>query len=223
MQYGSHVVLKNLSVHFEANKVHGILGLNGSGKTSLFNSIYGLVQKSGGIINFDVAGSAKEIIAFLESDLFFFSNITAREYLLLFDNKGMLDIDSLSNMLHIPLDEFIENYSHGMKKKLALMSVVLRDKPVLLLDEPFNGLDLNAVETVKQIVGKMRDRNKTVVITSHIIETLYDTCDVIHFLNNGEIQYTYTRENFGEIAETILKQLRETTTDSLNKIFDKKI
>jgi ABC-2 type transport system ATP-binding protein len=223
VQYDKHIVLQHLNLNISSAITHGILGLNGSGKTTLFNAIYGLLKISDGEILFGGNALPKTIISFLESELYFFSNITAREFLMLFENKNNIDIEQLAVILHLPLDELIENYSHGMKKKLALLSLLPQNKPLLMLDEPFNGLDLQSVETLKQIILKLKQQQKTMVISSHIIETLFETCDVIHYLNEGKIEQSFARENYNQISETILKKLNDNTANKLNSIFDTKV
>lgn len=83
-----------------------------------------------------------------------------------------------------------------MKKKIALLGIILMDKSVLILDEPFNGMDFEGVELLYEILSDLKNRNKTIIITSHIIETLFNTCDKIALLENKKISTLTNKENF---------------------------
>ena len=83
-----------------------------------------------------------------------------------------------------------------MKKKLALMGVLLLNKPVIILDEPFNGVDFDGVNRFYKLINQLRLDNKIVIISSHIIETLFHTCDSIGLLENGTISNIYSKNDF---------------------------
>ena len=96
----------------------------------------------------------------------------------------------------------IEDYSTGMKKKLALMGIICLDREVLILDEPFNGIDLETVQKIKTLLLKLKTK-KTIIITSHILESLLPICDSISYLNDGKIEFTKGKKNFNEIENEI--------------------
>ena len=83
-----------------------------------------------------------------------------------------------------------------MKKKLAIMAVLKQDKAILILDEPFNGLDIESCRLIRQILLKLKEQGKTIILTSHIIETLTNVCDYIHYLEAGKIRYTKDKAGF---------------------------
>ncbi len=91
----------------------------------------------------------------------------------------------------------IENYSTGMKKKLAILAIIKTNKPFLLLDEPFNGLDLESSRIFTAVLKRLREDGKTIIVTSHMLESLASLCDQIHYLKDGVIYKTY---NPGELA-----------------------
>ncbi|GAB3828403.1 ABC transporter ATP-binding protein [Pontibacter rugosus] len=207
VSYNRQVVLDNLTTTFEAGKVHGIVGLNGTGKTTLLNTLFGFIKPATGEILYQGDKLTKKNISYLETTNFFYSNITGQEYLRLFCSSSAT-YEVWNDLFKLPLDNLIEGYSTGMKKKLALLGVLLQDKPVLLLDEPFNGLDLESIWLVKRIIADIKP-SKTILLTSHIFETLTSTCDYIYRLGNNSIAHTYSREEFGQLQEQLYKELDE--------------
>jgi len=99
---------------------------------------------------------------------------------------------------------FVENYSTGMKKKLAFIGVIAMDRPILILDEPFNGVDIESNEKILQLLIRLKSTNKIIIIASHIIESLTRICDKINLLENGVIKTTYEKNEFS-ILENELK------------------
>ena len=145
-------------------------------------------------------------IAYLETHNFFYSRITDREYLDLFKIKHpTFDVTGWNQLFDLPLDRYVEQYSTGMKKKLAFMGVVALDRPILILDEPFNGIDLETTQKLKIIIKALRERDKTILLTSHILESLTSLCDDISYLNNKQIQYTFDRTEFAKMEGTIFQ------------------
>jgi ABC-2 type transport system ATP-binding protein len=126
-------VLDSLCLSLSENKIHGIVGLNGAGKTSLLNAIYGLVRIDYGTISREGKNVTKKDISYLVTENFFYSNITGREYLSLFVNQKF-DSDKWNGLFSLPLDQIIDGYSTGMKKKLALLGILKQDKPLMILD-----------------------------------------------------------------------------------------
>jgi ABC-2 type transport system ATP-binding protein len=202
---GLHVI-DSLSLLLAGNSINGIVGLNGSGKTTLLNSIFGVKNIDSGTIKYDNRKISKKEMSFLETENFFYSSITGHEYLSLFKNKGF-DTDKWNQLFLLPLDIIVDNYSSGMKKKLALMGVLKLDKPVMILDEPFNGLDIESCRIVRQLLLKLKEKGKTIIITSHIFETLTNLCDRIHYLAEGRIKYSKEKEDFKEFEHEIFASI----------------
>ena len=204
--YEKNKVLNDLSFDVSQGEVFGILGLNGAGKSTLMNLLAGFLPlQYGEVMYFDKAITGQEV-SILETQNFFYAHLTAEEYLSIFLNeKNSFDITMWANLLEIPLDTEIDEFSTGMKKKLALLSILLLDRPIVLLDEPFNGLDLEASFILKEIILRLKSKGKTILLTSHILETLTGVCDRILWLKNGRAQRTFVVEEFGEV-EKILKE-----------------
>jgi ABC-2 type transport system ATP-binding protein len=197
--YGSNHVLKNVSLDFERGCVYGIVGENGAGKTTLFKCIAGL-EKYDGTIKSDF-DTLKNHLGFLQTEPYFFPKITGREYIQLLCNarkKKVFDLDE-RNIFELPLDQYASTYSTGMKKKLALLAILLQENDCFILDEPFNGVDIQSNILITEILRQLKSLGKTVVISSHIFSTLSETCDEIHLMKKGEFIKKHFKEDFKEL------------------------
>jgi ABC-2 type transport system ATP-binding protein len=210
-------IIDSLNIAISDNTINGIVGLNGAGKTTFLNSVYGLKSIDAGDIKFNDRKINKKEVSFLETENYFYSNITGREYLSLFKNQDY-DSDKWNQLFLLPLDTIVDDYSTGMKKKLALMGILKQDKPIMILDEPFNGLDIETCRIIRQILLKLRDRNKTIIITSHIIETLTNLCDYIHYLEKGKIKYSKDKSNFKEFEREIFASIEIKNEELINQL-----
>ena len=197
--FGNKEVLKNLSMEFSTGNVYGIVGENGAGKTTLFRCIAGLESYSGEIIS-DVM-PLKNHLGLLLTEPFFFTMMTGREYIRLLCNargKTNVDIDS-KNIFDLPLEQYASTYSTGMKKKLAITAILLQENEYFILDEPFNGVDIQSNIILTEIILKLKELNKIVIISSHIFSTLSDTCDEIHLLRKGEQIKSVNKTGFKDL------------------------
>ena len=185
VSYGSKPVLKGLDARFVPGRVYGIVGENGAGKTTLFRALAGFVGFDGEVT------APKELLThrlgFLQTDNYFLRKITGREYLRLLCQARAADPGDLDtrNIFDLPLDSYAETYSTGMQKKLALLGVLLQGNDLLILDEPFNGVDIQSNLLITEIIAELRRKNKIVLISSHIFATLRETCDELFLLRDG--------------------------------------
>ena len=216
--FGNKEVLKNFSMEFSKGNVYGIVGENGAGKTTLFRCIAGLESYSGEIIS-DVM-PLKNHLGLLLTEPFFFTMMTGREYIRLLCNargKTNVDIDS-KNIFDLPLEQYASTYSTGMKKKLAITAILLQENEYFILDEPFNGVDIQSNIILTEIILKLKELNKIVIISSHIFSTLSDTCDEIHLLRKGEQIKSVNKTGFKDLEQ----EMKEITIGNLIKNLDLK-
>lgn len=199
--YGPHKVIDAINLNFQEGNVYGIIGENGAGKTTLFRCLAALEDYEGEIKY--PKGVLKNTIGFLPTDPFFFSKITGQEYLQLLCNARKIpqQIFQDKNIFDLPLNQYADTYSTGMKKKLALMGILLQKNEVFILDEPFNGVDIQSNILIKELILKLKSLNKIVLISSHIFSTLQETCDYLHLLKEGKIIKTVPKEKFIEIEK----------------------
>ncbi|MFC5271675.1 ATP-binding cassette domain-containing protein [Adhaeribacter terreus] len=218
VSFAGRPVLQDLDLTVAAGKVHGIIGLNGAGKSTFFNVLSSVVKPENGEIIFNGKPLKYTDIAYLETTNFFYPNLTGREYLNIFPKTNKdFDLIAFEQILQLQLDLLIETYSTGMKKKLALLAMLQQNKPVFVLDEPFNGLDLESNRTLEMIVELLRQKGKTVLISAHILEPLLHTCNQIHLLQNGRFVQTFGEAEFPFIREKLFAQLNQDLQSQLKK------
>jgi ABC-2 type transport system ATP-binding protein len=220
VSYGSHEVIHDLKLSVNCGIIHGLIGLNGSGKSTLLHTIAGILKQKNGTVIFNEKFISNKQVALLETEPFFYSSITGREYLKLFkpEQAHTFNIDEWANLFNIPLDELIDGYSTGMKKKLAIIGVFKTDRDVILLDEPFNGLDLESSRILSTLLPKLISANKIIIVTSHILDTLKGMCGQIHYLNNGKIQRSFSSSELDEIEKVVFHDLDKEVEIRINKI-----
>jgi ABC-2 type transport system ATP-binding protein len=184
--FGNHRVLHNINIRFMPGQVYGIVGENGAGKTTLFRCIGGLEEYSGRISS--NLQPLKNYLGLLLTDPFFFDKITGREYLQLLCNARGVTVGNMDerNIFDLPLEQYAGTYSTGMKKKLALTGILLQQNQYFILDEPYNGVDIQSNLVITEIIHQLKSLGKTVLLSSHIFSTLNETCDEIHLLRNGQ-------------------------------------
>jgi ABC-2 type transport system ATP-binding protein len=201
--FGKYKVLQDINVSFTQGNVYGIIGENGAGKTTLFRCLAGL-ENHEGTVNYN-EGILKNVMGFLPTDLFFFSKITGKEYLQLLCNARKIKLENVEeqNIFDLPLNEYAETYSTGMKKKLAITGILLQQNKVFILDEPFNGVDIQSNLLIKELILKLKSLNKIIIISSHIFSTLKETCDELHLLKAGQIVKSVLKNEFDLIEEDL--------------------
>lgn len=215
--YSNQLVINNLSYTIP-NGVHGIIGKNGAGKTTLFKCIYGTERYQGTIIR-------SKRISYLPSEIYFYPRLRGVEFLefVCVSKKQALNhnnLKKLNRFLNLPLEKYVRTYSTGMQKKLGLLAMFLISGDVLLLDEPFNGLDIEAQVITEELVSLMKEKHKTIIISSHITSHLTTTCDTIHFLSGGNIHKQYNRNSFNKIDSEV-KEIFKITIDDFRSTFVK--
>lgn len=193
-------VLRGLNLNVEEGSIIGLLGKNGAGKTTLFESLY-QNQKYAGEILWNNEKLRRKSISYLETENYFYPYITGKEYLEYFSGNEVQSVSELTEKFKLPLNKFVQDYSSGMKKKIALIGMLMLDKPINILDEPFNGVDFEGVHILYEIIRELKDKNKIVVISSHIIETLFHTCDKIAILEEGVIKEIFDRSDFDQLSD----------------------
>ena len=200
------IILNDINLHLKENKIYGFVGRNGSGKSILFKGICGLLNISNGKIII----KGKEI----GKDIDFYDNLGAvldgagfLPNLSSFDNLKLLasirnkisDSDIKSALNKVGLDpndkKKYKKYSLGMKQKLALAQAIMENPELLILDEPFNGLDSYSVKDIREMLIDYKKEGKTILISSHIKEYIDILCDEVYELDRGNIN----KLNIGDV------------------------
>lgn len=158
------------------------------------------------------------MLVLCQFQLFFFDKITGREYIQLLCNGRSVKIENLDarNIFDLPLDQYAVEYSTGMKKKLALFGVLLQENEVFILDEPFNGVDIQSNIIITEIIGQLKRMGKTIIISSHIFSTLKDTCDEVYLLQSGQITRSVLAIEFDDLEQEMKRVLVGDKIEKLN-------
>ncbi len=208
--YDEVEILKGISLQLESGKIHGLAGMNGSGKTTLLQVIYGLLKPQNGDIRFKGKPIQMQETVFLEAGNYFYHRLTTKETLQLFSvaNPGF-EINRWLEVFSLSGKEFTEDLSTGMRKKLAILCALAKDQELMLLDEPFNGLDMESVMVLHAVLKELRKKGKTILITSHILETLLENCDSIQTFAEGRILQSYRPDEYEQMKKDFFVGLEE--------------
>lgn len=218
VKYGSDIILNEVTLYLASSQILGIMGLNGAGKTTLLNTLFGLIKPDSGSVNFADQPLSKKHISYLPADNYFYPGITGAEYLKIFSGRDSVKLANWNELFHLPLNQVVEEFSTGMKKKLAIMGALIRDKEVLILDEPFNGLDLESCQLLNILLPRLAKKGKTIILTSHIAESLTATCDIIHYLDSGKISQSADKLHFNQLLANISSAIRTKTQHHIERV-----
>ncbi len=194
--FGSECVLRNVSCTFEAGKIHGIIGKNGSGKTILMKLICGLTLPTSGEVRVRGQRIGKDVdvppdIGALIDAPGFLSYHSGRKNLryLAQLNRKINDDGVRAAMERVGLDytskKLVGKYSLGMRQRLGIAQAIMENPEILLLDEPMNGMDKQGSENIRQLILELRAEGKTIFLASHIPQDIDILCDTVHEIDAG--------------------------------------
>jgi len=200
--FGDKVALAGISFDIPSGQVCGLLGPNGAGKTTLFRLLMGILKATDGTLHiagldaFEDRVATKRLIGFLPDDPIFYSYLSGRELLAL--SAGMHGLDPAEAMEEImpvaqrlrlanDLDNYAEDFSRGMKKKLGLLLAMLHRPRLLILDEPTNGLDVESTHLFYDMIVEAAAGGTTVVFSTHLMDHVARLCSHAVILNEGTV------------------------------------
>lgn len=201
-KYGSKVAVSDLSIDVMPGDIYGFIGHNGAGKTTLIKSVVGAQPFEGGVIFVDSKNvlvdpvGTKQIIAYVPDNPDIYEFMSGIKYLnYVCDIFGVPAenrverITTMANRLGITdsLSNAIGSYSHGMKQKLVLISALLHEPKLIVLDEPFVGLDPAASFELKKMLHELADRGSAVFFSSHVLEVVEKLCNKIAIIRQGKL------------------------------------
>lgn len=230
--FGKLNILKGISLHLQKGKVYAFLGPNGSGKTTLLKSILGLVKPDKGdiLINNESATGGwryREKIGYMPQIARFPENLSMTELLNMIKNIRKQPADETKLIQYFGLEESrkkkLKNLSGGMKQKVNAILALMFDPEILILDEPSVGLDPISHLKIKELILKERDKNKTVLLTTHVLSDIEDLADEIIFLMDGKIYFQGTpselliSQNEGRLDQAIARMTNSEEYDKILK------
>jgi ABC-2 type transport system ATP-binding protein len=200
--YGALVAVQDLSFEVHPSEVVGLLGPNGSGKSTTVKMLTGLLRPTSGTVRLDGADALanpqayKAVLGYVPEEPHLYSYLTGPEYLRLVGRlrglpDGALDakIDRFLRLLDIYDDRYqtLSSYSKGMRQKVLIAAAVLHNPRLVLLDEPFSGLDVSAARVLKAFVSELVDDGKIIVFSSHVLEVVEQVCSRVVILRDGRV------------------------------------
>jgi ABC-2 type transport system ATP-binding protein len=201
--YGSFVALERLTIHLERGQILGFIGPNGAGKTTTIKILVGLSRATSGearIAGVDCQSDArkvKRLVGYMPDTFGAYDNMRVQEYLDFFGaaykiprKERLKRIETTMEMTGSTYmrDRFVDSLSHGMKQRVGIARTLLHDPPVLILDEPANGLDPTARVEMRQILLRLSEMGKTLIVTSHILPELSRICDTVAIMTKGVLR-----------------------------------
>jgi len=200
--FGAKKALTDISLAVPAGQICGLIGPNGAGKTTLFRLLMGILKASEGVLEIDGRDcfedrvEAKRLVGFLPDEPVFYSYLSGREVLELSAGMHGLDAEAAVGAL-MPTAErlqltdalglFAEDYSRGMKKKLGLLLALLHRPKLLVLDEPTNGLDVEATRLFYELMLDESRRGTTILFSSHLMDQVTKLCTHAAILSEGRL------------------------------------
>ena len=224
-QFGDFTAVNSINLDVKSGEIYGFLGPNGAGKTTTMRMLTGILKPTSGnveIINKNLFQNELEIkskIGVVPDEPKMYENLKGTEYveftmgIFKANNEETKNrFDEICEAFNIDyLNDYIGDYSHGMKQKLMVATVLMRKPQVIFLDEPTVGLDARAAKILKTLLQKYKNEGATIFLTTHILEIAEKMCDRIGIIKDGSI-----------LAEGNMEELRNMTdkeNQSLEDIF----
>ncbi|MDB5341598.1 MAG: ybhF 2 [Planctomycetaceae bacterium] len=221
-KYGDFTALDQLSLTLERGHILGFIGPNGAGKTTTIKILVGQARPTSGTAS--IAGAdcvrdskkVKRLVGYMPDTFGSYDNMRVREYLDFFGAafgiarsariKRIDEVMEITGATYMK-DRFVEGLSHGMKQRVGIARTLLHDPPVLVLDEPANGLDPQARIDMRLILLRLSEMGKTLIVTSHILPELSRICDHVAIMTHGKLRA------FGTLEEIMRKVSQQRTIE----------
>ena len=215
-KYGDNVAVNNLSFTVDAGEIFGLLGENGAGKTTTFRIIMGLIDANEGKVTLDgkkIDYSETDNIGFVTEERSLLIKLTVQEQIEFYGTLKGLDKDTIDKRLDYWLEKFeitsyknrkIKELSKGNQQKIQFISAIINEPKLLILDEPFTGLDPINVKLMKDAIKKKKKKGCSIIFSSHQMEYIEDFCEKLILLVKGntildgkldDIKENYAKKN----------------------------
>ena len=214
-KYGSLVAVDNLSFEVDNGEIFGLLGENGAGKTTTFRIIMGLLEPNAGVVTLDgkkIDYSETDKIGFVTEERSLLTKLTVQEQIEFYGTLKGMNKDTINKRLDYWLEHFeipsykfrkIKELSKGNQQKIQFISAIINEPKLLILDEPFTGLDPLNVKLMKDAIYYLKDKGCSIIFSSHQMEYIEDFCEKLILLVKGE---TVLNGKLAAIKETYAKK-----------------
>lgn len=210
-RFGKLTAVNNLSLEVKAGQVFGMLGPNGSGKTTTLGMLMGVVNPTAGSYSWfnepPTHQVRKRIGAVLEHPIFY-PYLSGQKNLELNAKVKQCPAENIPKVLELVelsqrKDDRYKTYSLGMKQRLAIASALLNEPTILILDEPTNGLDPMGIAEIRELIKKIAEQGKTIILASHLLDEVQKVCTHFAVLKRGNLVHCGPVEDVGSGAETV--------------------
>lgn len=226
-QFEKVLAVNDISFNVEKGKIFGIVGRNGAGKSTTFRMILNLMEPTKGSIKYNGKKINLDKVGYLPEEGSLIPTFTVLELCEYYGSLKLMTPEKIRERLIEWLEIFniteylnkkIKDLSKGNKQKIQFIVSILHDPEILILDEPFSGLDPISVQELKNAILKLREENKIIIFSSHIMQNVEDLCESIMIINKGD---ALLQGNLKEIIENY--EINGEKNNSLNDIFIDKV
>ena len=224
--YGSKKAVDDLTLHIAPGELYGFIGHNGAGKTTTLKAVAGILQFDEGEIKIDGVSvkddpiACKKKIAYIPDNPDIYEFMTGIKYLNFIadifavgEKERQERIKKYADLFELTQDlaEPISAYSHGMKQKLAVISAWLHEPQLIIMDEPFVGLDPKAAHILKEMMREFCDKGNAIFFSTHVLEVAQKLCDKVAIIKNGKLIRSGTMEEVrgDDSLEEVFLELEE--------------
>ena len=191
-QYGEKKAVDDLSLHIKPGEIYGFIGHNGAGKTTTLKSVAGILNYDSGTITINGKDVKAEPIECKKITAYIPDNPDLYDYM-----TGIKYLNFIADIFGVGLDERkekINKYAHGMKQKLAIIAAWLHSPKLIIMDEPFVGLDPKAAHILKEMMREVCDEGGAIFFSTHVLEVAEKLCDKVAIIKGGKLIRSGTME-----------------------------
>ena len=224
--YGDKKAVDDLTLHIQPGEIYGFIGHNGAGKTTTLKAVVGILAFDGGEITVDGTSikadplQCKKTIAYIPDNPDLYEFMSGIQYLNFVADIFGVSAETRQERIRTYADAFeltddlaqpISAYSHGMKQKLAVIAALVHDPKLVIMDEPFVGLDPKAAHILKGLMRDICDRDGAIFFSTHVLEVAEKLCDKVAIIKNGQLIKSGTMEEVkgDESLESVFLELEE--------------
>lgn len=193
-KYMRRWALRDVDLVLEKGRIYALLGPNGSGKTTFMKMVAGLIKPTTGKVSYNngpIGVESKKRIAYMSTEPFFYAYMTVKDvgkyFADFFEDFSMERYEELISRMDLHMEDKAKELSSGQAAKLKIAATMARDAKVYMLDEPLNGIDIIAREQILKAIVEVAGEDKTLVISSHLVDELEAIVDSVIFLKQGSL------------------------------------